>query len=41
MTELEAAFEITLASCRVDGRANQGLRITCNMNQHYISIGTN
>jgi len=41
MTELEVALEITLASHRIDNRAHQGLRITYNMSQHYISIGTN
>ena len=34
------AFEITLASRRVNHRTYQGLGITCNTNQQYMSIGT-
>jgi len=41
MMELELALKITVASRRVDKRAYQGLRITCNLYWHYISIGTN
>ena len=36
----EVAFEITLASRRVNHRTYKGLRITCNMNQQYMLIGT-
>jgi len=36
----EVAFEITLASRRVNHITYQGLRITCYINQQYMSIGT-
>jgi len=36
----EVAFEITLASRKVNHRTYQGLRFPCNTNQQYMLIGT-